>query len=83
MARNVKVKLNRRGVVELMKSPGVVEDLHRRAQAIAAAAGSGHRIEEGETPNRARVAVITDTIPAMIREAKRQSLTRAIDAGRA
>jgi hypothetical protein len=80
---NVKVKLNRKGVVELLKSAEVANDLDRRAQAIASAAGPGHRIEESETPNRARVAVITDTFEAMRREATERSLTRAVDAGRA
>lgn len=80
---NVKIKLNRKGVVELLKSTEVADDLDRRAQKIAAAAGPGHRIEANETRNRARVAVITDTFEAMRREATDRSLTNAIDAGRA
>lgn len=79
---NVKIKLNRRGVIELLKSVEVEADLTRRGDAIAAAAGPGHRVEIGETPNRARVAVITDTVDAMLSEATSHTLTRAIDAGR-
>jgi len=65
-----------------MKSDGVKADLERRARLIAAAAGPGHRVEVEVGRNRARAAVITDTIPAMIAEGRDRNLSRALDAGR-
>ena len=73
----------RRGAItELLKSPEVQADLARRAGAIAAAAGEGHRVETEVGANRARAAVITDTHEARRREARDRNLTRSIDAGR-
>lgn len=79
----VKVKVNRAGVRALLQSDEVRDDLTRRANSISAAAGPGHRVESEVGPNRARVAVITDTIEARISEARNRTLTRAVDAGRA
>lgn len=78
----VRVVLNRRNIRALLKSPGVAADLRRRAENIARAAGPGHRVESEIGRNRARAAVITDTIPAMLAEARDRNLTRALDAGR-
>lgn len=79
---DVKIKVNRKGVRELLRSPEVLADLERRAHRIANAAGPGHRVESQVGANRARVAVITDTIEAMVAEATDRRLTQAIDAGR-
>lgn len=78
----VRIVLNRRGVRELLRSPEIQSDLERRAGNIAQAAGPGHEVDSEVGPNRARAAVITDTVQAMISEAANRSLTRAIDAGR-
>jgi len=78
----MRFELNRNGIRELLRSDEVLADLERRGHAIATTAGPGHRVESEKGPNRARVAVITDTIPAMIAEARDRRLTRAIDAGR-
>lgn len=78
-----RVELIGAGFVELLKSPGVVKDLERRAKAIAAAAGPGN--EAGAirlTGNRARITISTVTREAKVNEATDRSLTRAIDAGR-
>lgn len=77
-----KVKLNRRGMAELLKSSGVLADLERRANRIATAAGDGHvvRAEIGRT--RARAVVITATSEAIRAEATERNLTRSFDAGR-
>lgn len=79
---NVRIVLNRRGVRDLLRSRDVLRDLERRGNAIARAAGAGHRVESEIGPNRARVAVITDTTEAVISEATDRTLTRAFDAAR-
>lgn len=79
---NVRVVLTRNGPRDLRRSREVVRDLEARAERIAAAAGPGHRVETEIGQNRARVAVITDTVEAMVAEAIHRTLTRALDAGR-
>lgn len=79
---NVRIVLNRRGVRDLLRSREIAADLTRRAERIASAAGPGHRVESEIGPNRARAAVITDTVDAMVAEATHRTLTRALDAGR-
>lgn len=78
----VRIVLNRRGVRELLRSPEIQGDLARRAHNIANAAGLGHEVDTQVGPNRARAAVFTDSIDAMLAEATTRDLTRAIDAGR-
>lgn len=80
MAKNF--KLNRAGVRELLRSPEVKADLEARARRVAARAGDGMRVESATGRNRARAAVITDTIEARRAEAKHRALTSAIDAAR-
>lgn len=79
---NVRLVLNRRGIRDLLRSRDVLRDLEKRGERIADAAGPGHRVESEIGPNRARVAVITDTSEAVISEAQHRTLTRALDAGR-
>ena len=75
-------KLNRKGIRDLLRSPAVEAELRRRAERIAAQAGPGMRVDGGVGPNRARAAVITDTIEARLAERRSKALTRAINAGR-
>lgn len=82
MARNVRVELNRAAVRDLLKSPEVLADLERRAEAIAAAAGEGMEVDSQIGSNRARASVRTATFEAMRAEATERRLTRALDAGR-
>lgn len=82
MASRVRIVLNRRGVRELLRSPEVLADLKRRAEAIAAAAGDGMEPSAMVGKNRARASVITATHNARRAEAVTRALTRAIDAGR-
>ena len=83
MAEKIRIKLNRRGVRELLNSPGAQRDLTSRAKRIARAAGEGMVVAEAEPGrNRARAAVITGTWEAMHAEATNHALTRAIGAGR-
>ena len=76
------VKLNLKGVNEIMKSAEVEADLMRRGRKIAAAAGPG--FEAVSEPHKwiARVYVQAETHAARRAEAKDRVLSRALDAGR-
>ncbi len=80
MARDL--KLNSRGMVDLLRSDSVRRDLHSRAQRIAATAGQGMAVDSEVSRTRARAWVWTDTFDAMVAEATDRRLTRSIDAGR-
>lgn len=82
MAETLKIKLNRRGVRQLLRGAEIQADLRRRAEAIARAAGDGMEVESSVGRNRAHALVRTGTFEAMRAEAKDRKLTRAIDAGR-
>jgi len=77
-----KVRINRKGVRELLRSREVLSDLERRANAIAAAAGEGMEVDSEVGRNRARASVRTATREAVLAEAQQRALTRALDAGR-
>jgi hypothetical protein len=88
MARNV--KLNSRGMAQLLKSSGVRAELTRRAAPVLAAAKadphddtgdyeSGLHIEQVET-DRAVVRVVSDDWKGHILEARYGILARALDA---
>lgn len=82
MAR-VKIKLNSKGVRELLNRPEVQEDLRARAERIRAAAGPSEDFEILETTtDRPGVTVITASEAGRRAEAEDRSLTRAIDSGR-
>lgn len=79
----VRFVLHEAAVRELLRSPGVQQDLERRARSIAAAAGEGMEASSNLGPNRAHASVITTTTEARVAEATQRSLSRALDAGRA
>lgn len=85
---NLRIEINRAGLREILRSPGVQRDLEQRARRIATAADAaandpgGHRVVTEVGPNRARAAVITGTPKSMYKEATQRTLTRSIDAGR-
>jgi hypothetical protein len=76
------VKINRRAVAHLLKSPEVLADVRKRANRIAAAAGPGHEVDARIGRTRARASVVTATTEARRGEANRRTLTRALGAGR-
>lgn len=84
----VVIRINSKGVEEILKSQRVQADLLRRAEAIASAANSAAGLADGfiaaaETgKSRARASVVTATADAMVAEARDRVLTRAFDAGR-
>lgn len=77
-----RVVMNRAGAAALLKSPGVLADLQRRANAIAGAAGEGFEADARIGAARARASVHTASTEARVAEATDRALTRAIDAGR-
>lgn len=77
------IKIHREGIIAVLKSDGVLKDLEGRAQAVAAAAGEGHRVTSETGKIRARASVITATFEAKRAEAKERSLSQAVDAARA
>lgn len=76
----IRIELNRRGVAELLKSERVAAELQRRAQAVANAAGPGHKVDVTTTGTRARAAVVTDTVEAMLNETTDRNLSRSFNA---
>lgn len=74
MAR--RVVHNRRGYADLLKDPAIVADLRRRAEAVAAAAGSGFEAKQSQPHTRARAAVVAP------QGDPNNKMIRALDAGR-
>ena len=85
-----KIKVNHRAIVEIMRSPEMLAEVTKRAEAIAAAANAEYRGngEDGFIANshvhstRARGSVVTATNQAYYAEAKYGLLTKSMDAGR-
>lgn len=82
MAKSIRVEINRAGVEALLKSKEVQDDLLRRAEAIAAAAGPGMEASVRVGKTRARASVRTADLESILEEARHKALTNAIDAGR-
>lgn len=80
--KNARIKLNRQGVVALLKSADVAADLEGRAQRIAASAGEGVEVRPVANRDRNVVFVSTATREARVAEAEHRALSKAIDAGR-
>jgi hypothetical protein len=78
----VRLKFNMRAFVEIRNSPGVCAAIEAQAQRIAGAAGPGMEVKPTERhygrQGRARVAVVTSTIDAVIAESQHRALSRAV-----
>ena len=73
------------GFEEVRKLPGVREEVTRRAERVAAAAGGaqkGYFVRSSIGKTRARAVVIAGTIEAIRSNAKHNTLLRSLDAGR-
>lgn len=81
-AKGMRIKLNRAGVQQLLASQEVADDLAKRGERMADAAGDGVEVTSTRNRDRAVVFVRTATIDAMKAEAEDRTLTRSIDAGR-
>lgn len=87
-AVSIRIKLKSGGVKKLLHDSGVESNLRRRAESVAAAAGSGlddssgMAVVEAGDGKRARYVVLTTTFEARLAESKHRALTSAIDAAR-
>lgn len=87
MAQNVRaIKMNSKGIVELLKSPEVKADLRKRGTAIQVALptdkGEEWGLSEFDGYDRAQVVVRTGNQAARRRQAEDNELIRALDRGR-
>lgn len=84
MAKNARVVLLLPGLNAVMKSRAVADELQRRGERIARAAGAGFSAETDQPQHRwiARTYVKAETFEARAREARDNVLLRALDAGR-
>lgn len=76
------IKLNSKGISQLLKHDTTRKAAEKRAKAIAAAAGPGYEASSMIGRNRARASVITATPAAARRDAKQGTLLRSAGAGR-
>lgn len=82
MATKVRIDFNYAGFDAIRKSAAVRDELERRANLIAAAAGEGNEVEVRDGAHRARASIRTETYEARKAEAVDKTLTSALDAGR-
>ncbi|MDN5725161.1 MAG: hypothetical protein L0G99_04405 [Propionibacteriales bacterium] len=78
----MKIVTNRKALGQILNSPGLIRDLQRRTEAIKAAAGEGFDGNVVRGKRRPRGGVVTATAKAMRRNAKENTLVKAMDAGR-
>lgn len=81
MART-RIKFRLAAFEELRRDRGVVADLQRRTNAVAASAGDGYEPSVVHGATRVRGSVITATGDARLDNARHNTLLRALDAGR-
>ena len=76
---NVYVKINYKGVQELLKSPAMREVVGEYAEKIKGrASGANYAVSVGETSQRARASVYTADPQAMAHELKTNTLLKAL-----
>lgn len=81
----MRVKFNVPAFMALRRDPGVVQELHRRAKLIADACGGeddGFHAEVTQGKTRARASVVAVTNQARRRNARDNTMLKALDAGR-
>jgi hypothetical protein len=82
----VVVKINRAGIRDILRSDGVLKDLERRAEAVAAASSGAdltYEVRSDVGRNRARAAVIAAGARTNAHELAHHDLARTIDHARA
>jgi hypothetical protein len=79
---SVRIKLNKKTVKKMARSPEMLAVVTDRAQKILDAAGEGFVMESRIGRVRARASVRTFGYEGKEREATERALTRAIDAGK-
>lgn len=79
----VRLKFNSAAYRSLLTDGKILADLTERGQAVASSAGEGVEVLPVESPRRrAHVVVATTTAQAAAKNAKENTLLRALDAGR-
>lgn len=78
MAKNVRVKFNRKAFEELRKSPGVDAFTREVAEKVAAAAGPGFIVKRGLGRRRARFTVVPSTPEAYKANYENYAVVRAL-----
>jgi len=76
------IKLNSAGMREMLKMPGIVADVRRRAEAVARAAGDGFEARTTPRRNRARAEAVASSFDARRRQSKSSTLLAALSAAR-
>lgn len=80
--KSVRIETNKAGIIALLQSAEVQNDLAARAGRIASAAGEGFEATSTSNRDRAVAFVSTTDYDSRKAEAEDRALTRAIDAGR-
>lgn len=76
-----KFELNREGVKELLQSAEMQAVLNEKAQAVYGRLPSGYAVKSGETSQRAKATIYTDSIGAKIDNSKNNTLLKALGGG--
>lgn len=78
---SVKFELNRAGVGQLLKSAEMRTILNEHAAEVLGRLPGGYGMRNGETSQRAKTTVYTDSIQARIDNSKNNSLLKALGGG--
>ena len=82
MSKNVEFKLDRAGVGALLKSSGVRAEIDRVAGERFAALPPGYAMHPGETSQRYKVSIATDSVETMISDRQNNTLLKVVLGGR-
>lgn len=75
---DIQVELNREGVRELLRSPGMGGICRGHALAIAKRAGTGYSVSVYTGPNRVNASVMTETVEAARENLESNTLLKAV-----
>ena len=76
---NVKFEPNNAGFIEMLKWPSVRALLDEKGRQMLGSLPEGYGMKAGETSQRAKVQVYTDTIEAKVDNMKNNSLLKALN----
>ena len=74
----LKIKLNSKGVKELLKSEDITQTCIEQAEAVRQRAGDGYAMERRTYPERTGCIVYTDSVKAMTENLKNNTLLKAL-----
>ena len=78
----VKVKINYRGVGELLRSDEVRTVVNEYAESVMGRLPSGYEMESSQTEQRVKAKISAATIPAQIDNSQNNTLLKALGGGR-